>query len=160
IGSAYATVVARIYFACVLFGVIWYREHKRPSGLHDVPFALDLPRMTRLVRLGLPAALQVVLEVGVFGAAGAPAAKITAMALPASQIALNVASFFFMVPLGLSSAAAVRVGQAVGRRDPHGVRLAGWAALSLAIGFALVMSTAFVTIPGVFLRIFTHDPAL
>lgn len=160
IGSAYATVIARVYFACVLFVVIWYREHKRPSGLHDVPFALDLPRMRQLVRLGLPAAMQVVLEVGVFGAAGALAAKITPMALAASQITLNVASFFFMVPLGLSSAAAVRVGQAVGRRDPHGVRLAGWSALALAIGFALVMSTAFVTVPEVFLRIFTRDPAL
>jgi len=160
IGSAYATVFARIYFACLLFGVIWYREHKRPSGLHDVPFALDVPRMRQLVRLGLPAALQVVLEVGVFGAAGALAAKITPMALAASQIALNVVSFFFMVPLGLSSAAAVRVGQAIGRQDPHGMRLAGWSALSLAIGFALVMSAAFVTIPGVFLRIFTQDSAL
>src|SRR6185295_8170687 len=118
-----------------------YREHKRPSGLHDVPFALDLRRMRQLVRLGLPAAMQVVLDGGVFGAAGALAAKITPMALAASQITLNVPSFFFMVPLGLSSAAAVRVGQAVGRRDPHGVRLAGWSALALAIGFALVMST-------------------
>jgi len=160
IGSAYATVIARIYFACVLFAVIWYREHKRPSGLHDVPFALDVPRMRQLVRLGLPAALQVVLEVGVFGAAGALAAKITPMALAASQIALNVASFVFMVPLGLSSAAAVRVGQAVGRQDPHGVRVAGWSAISLAIGFALVVSTAFVIIPRVFLRIFTNDPVL
>src|SRR6185295_4389042 len=116
-----------------------YREHKRPSGLHDVPFALDLPRMRQLVRLGLPAAMQVVLEVGVFGAAGALAAKITPMALAASQITLNVASFFFMVPLGLSSAAAVRVGQAVGRRDPHGVRLAGWTALGLSLAITLTM---------------------
>jgi len=160
IGSAYATLVGRIYLACGLLGVILYRERERPSGLHDVPFAIDLARMWALVRLGFPAALQVALEVGVFAAAGALAARITPVALAGHQIVLNIASFVFMVPFGLGSAAAVRVGQAVGRRDPHGVRLAGGAALGLAVAFALVMSTAFVAAPRPFLRIFTVDPAL
>jgi MATE family, multidrug efflux pump len=160
VGSAYATVVARIYLAVVLFAVIWNRERTRPSGLHDVPFALDGPRMWRLVRLGLPAALQVTLEVGVFATAGALAARITPIALAANQIVLNIASFAFMVPYGLSSAAAVRVGQAVGRRDPHGVRVAGWSALGLSLAFAMCVSGIFATMPSPLLRIFTADATL
>lgn len=156
-GSAYATLAARVFLAIALFVVIAWRERTNPSGLHDVPFAIDRARMWALTRLGLPAALQVVLEVGVFAAVGLLAARITPIALAANQIALNIAAFVFMVPLGLSSAAAVRVGQAVGRRDPAGVRRAGWAALGISLAVALTMSTVFVVRPLPFLRIFTED---
>jgi MATE family multidrug resistance protein len=159
-GSAYATLVARLYMALFLLIVILVNERARPSGLHDVPFVFERARIWRLVRLGLPAAMQVTLEVGVFAAASALAARITPLALAANQIALNVASFFFMVPFGLSSAAAVRVGQAVGRGDPRGVRLAGWVALSLSLVYALMMSALFVVEPRIFLRMFTSDATL
>ncbi len=156
-GSAYATLAARVFLAGALFLVIVWRERTNPSGLHDVPFALDRVRMWSLTRLGLPAALQVMLEVGVFAAVGVLAARITPIALAANQIALNIAAFVFMVPLGLSSAAAVRVGQAVGRRDPAGVRRAGWVALGISLSVALTMSTVFLVRPLPFLRIFTED---
>ncbi len=80
------------------------------------PVTLDTARMWQLVRLGTPAALQLALEVGVFAAAAALAGRISPVALAANQMVLNIAGFFFMVPFGLSSAAAVRVGQAVGPR--------------------------------------------
>ncbi len=156
-GSAWATVTARIYLAAVLGAVILYRERKRPSGLHDVPFAIDIRRMRSLVRLGVPVAAQFTLEVGVFAAASGLAARISPIAVAAHQIALNVASFFFMIPFGLSSAAAVRVGQAVGRCDPAGVRLAGWTAVGLGLAFALCMSAALAAAPFPFLRVFTGD---
>jgi MATE family multidrug resistance protein len=159
-GSAYATLAARVYMAAVLFGVIWWREHARPSGLHDVPFDVEAQRMWSLVRIGLPAALQITLEVGVFATAAALAARITPLALAANQIVLNIVSFFFMVPFGLSSAAAVRVGQAVGRRDVDGVYLAGWSALGLSLVFALAMSLLYALAPGPLLRIFTNDASV
>ncbi len=64
-----------------------------------MPFEFEGARMWSLVRLGLPAALQITLEVGVFATAAALAARITPMALAANQIVLNIVSFFFMVPL-------------------------------------------------------------
>ncbi|MEI6244733.1 MAG: MATE family efflux transporter, partial [Acidobacteriota bacterium] len=136
-GSAYATLCARIYLAVFLFIVIWWRERQRPSGLHDVPFALDLPRMWRITKLGVPAALQITLEIGVFAMASALAGRISPLAIAANQVVLNVASFVFMVPLGLSSAAAVRVGQAIGRRDAPGLRIAGTCAFLIASAFML-----------------------
>ncbi len=159
-GSAYATLAARIYLAVALFVVIVWRERATPSGLHDVPFAVDAPRMWQLVKLGLPAALQITLEVGVFATVGALAARITPIALAANQIVLNITAFVFMVPYGFSSAAAVRVGQAVGRRDPDGIRHAGWTAIGLAVGVATVMSVVFVIAPEPFLRIFTRDASV
>jgi len=160
VGSAYATLAARVALAVFLWWVVLQRERRRPSGLHDVPFVWDTGRMWRLVRLGMPAALQVTLEVGVFAVAAGLAGRISPTALAANQIALNIAGFFFMVPFGLSSAAAVRVGHAVGRRDRHGVRLAGWSALGLSLVSATVVATLFVLIPRVFLRLFTQDPSV
>jgi MATE family multidrug resistance protein len=159
-GSAYATVAARIYLAAFLFIVIWWRERRRPSGLHDVPFAIDAERMWRLVRLGVPAALQLSLEIGVFAMASALAGRISPLAIAANQVVLNVASFVFMIPLGLSAAAAVRVGQAVGRRDPAGVRVAGTSAFILASAFMLFTAALYVIMPRQLLGLFTRDEAV
>lgn len=158
IGSAYGTLLARISLASVLAGAVLWRERQRSSGLHDVSWRPDLNRMYRLVRLGLPAASQLVLEVGVFAVASALAARISPGAVAANQIVLNIAGLFFMVPLGLSSAAAVRVGQAVGRADAAAARRAGWAALLLALASAIWAAGLFVAVPERLLGVFTVDP--
>ena len=157
IGSAYATLASRIYLAGFLWVVVLARERRNPSGFHDVPWRFEWARMARLLRLGLPAALQIMLEVGVFAFAGGLAARINPDALAANQIVLNIAGFFFMVPYGLSSAAAVRVGHAIGRGDPQRARRAGWVALGLGASFATVMSVVFALAPSPFLEIFTRD---
>ena len=159
-GSAYATVFARIYLALFLFAVIWWRERQRPSGLHDVPFSIDLARIWRLVRLGVPAALQLSMEIGVFAMASALAGRISPLAIAANQVVLNVASFVFMIPLGLSAGAAVRVGQAVGRRDAPGVRLAGTSAVLLASAFMLFTAALYVVMPRQLLGLFTSDESV
>ena len=156
VGSAYATLLARVCLMATLAIVIVRREHGR-HGLFDVPWAPDLRRMWRLIRLGAPAAVQITLEVGVFATAAALAARISPVALAANQIVLGIASFMFMVPYGLSSAAAIRVGQAVGRGDLPGARLAGWSAIGLALAAALTMSCLLVVAREPLLRIFTQD---
>ncbi len=159
-GSAYATLIARIYLALFLFVVIWWRERQHPSGLHDVPFAVDAARMWRIARLGVPAALQITLEVGVFAMASSLAGRISPLAIAANQVVLNVASFVFMIPLGLSAAAAVRVGQAVGRRDSPGLRIAGKSAFLLASAFMLFTAALYVIMPRQLLGLFTRDESV
>jgi MATE family multidrug resistance protein len=159
-GSAYATLAARIALAVFLGVVIMRRERRAPTGLRETPFVRDGRRIAQLLRLGTPAALQLTLEVGVFTVAAGLAGRISPAALAANQIVLNIASFFFMVPFGLGSAAAIRVGQAVGRGDPPGVRQAGWCALGLAALVAVVVALLFVAAPEPLLRIFTDEPAL
>jgi multidrug resistance protein, MATE family len=159
-GSAYATVLSRIGLAVSLFCVILYNERDRPSGLHDVPFKWETERVGRVFRLGWPAALQITLEVGVFAAASAMAAKIGPMASAANQVVLNIAGLIFMIPFGLGSAAAVRVGQAIGRGDHEGMRRAGWTALALG---SIVMSGSallFLIMPAPLIRIYSSDPGV
>jgi MATE family multidrug resistance protein len=71
-----------------------------------------------------------------------------------------VISITFMVPLGISSAAAVRVGQAVGRKDPRGVAAAGWAALALSTLFMGAAGVALWAFPRGIVGIYTRDAAV
>jgi len=160
VGAAYATVLARTAIAVFLLGVIAHRERDRPSGLHDVPFRWDGPRVWRIIRLGLPAAGQNMLEVGIFAMASALAGRITPTSVAAHQVVLNIVSFIFMVPFGLGSAAAVRVGHAIGRRDWLGARDAGWAALTLAAGVMLASAVLFAVAPRWLVSLFTKEPGV
>jgi MATE family multidrug resistance protein len=157
-GSAWATLLARVFMAGWLWVVVLRSDrHRRPS-LRDTPLHLDLARQRTLFALGLPAAGQAVLEVGVFAAATALAGRVSSDALAAHQIALNMAAFTFMVPFGLASAAAVRVGYAVGRQDPHGVASAGWTAIGIGVAFMTIAAIVFLAVPGPLIRTFTRDP--
>ena len=111
----------------------------------------------RLLALGAPAASQLTLEVGAFAAATALAGRLAPASLAAHQIAINYAALSFMVPLGISSAGAVRVGHAVGRRDPQGAARAGWTALLFAVLFMSAAASLFLLAPRLLLRAFTSD---
>lgn len=156
-GAAWATVASRLVMAAALLGVIVYREHGRTPGLFHTRLRLDWVRIRRLIGLGFPAAMQVTLEVGVFAAATALAGRLTPAALAAHQIALHIAGFTFMIPLGVASAGAVRVGHAVGRRDTAGVRRAGWTALLFGAGFMACSAVVFITVPRLLIGAFTSD---
>jgi MATE family multidrug resistance protein len=156
-GSAWATVIARIGMAGVLLCVILQRERGRRPGLFATPVLIEIARMRRLLALGLPAASQVTLEVGVFAAATALAGKLAPASLAAHQIAINIVAFTFMVPLGVASAGAVRVGQAVGRRDGAGAVRSGWTALLFGTFFMSCAAVVFLLGPRRLIGAFTPD---
>jgi multidrug resistance protein, MATE family len=159
-GSAWATVCARVVMAGVLLGVILYREHGRRPGLFETSLRIEPSRMRQLLALGLPAAGQVTLEVGVFAAATALAGRLAPASLAAHQIAINLAAFTFMVPLGVASAGAVRVGQAVGRRDPAGAARSGWTAILFGALFMSSAAAAFLIVPRTLIGAFTSDASV
>jgi MATE family multidrug resistance protein len=156
-GAAWATLGSRIYMAGYLLVPIVRHEARHPSGLWHTRVAVEPDRLGRLVRLGTPAALQLVLEGGVFAAVTALAGRLDPVSLAAHQIALNVAGTTFMVPLGVSSAAAVRVGHAVGRRDPPAAGRAGWVALALGVSFMGAAALVLIAGPVWLVRIFSSD---
>ncbi len=159
-GSAWATVIARIGMAAVLLVVIVRRERGRRPGLFATPLRIEFPRLRRLVGLGFPAASQITLEVGVFAAATALAGRLAPVSLAAHQIAVNIAAFTFMVPLGVASAGAVRVGLAVGRGDAAGAARSGWTALLFGAVFMACAATTFLLVPRQLIGAFTPDRAV
>ncbi len=156
-GAAWATVIARVYMASFLYFAIVRVHHDRRHAHPRVPFAFDMTRMRRLVALGAPAASQLVLEVGAFAAVSGLAGKLDPVSLGSHQIALNLAALSFMIPLGLSSAGAVRVGHAIGAGDARRARHAGWTALGIGAVIMAAVGLVFIVAPGLLLRPFTTD---
>lgn len=108
--------------------------------------------------LGLPAGLQMLAEVLVFSLVTALVGRLGANVLAAHQLTLNLASFTFMVPMGLSHAAAARVGQALGRGDEREAAMLGRAATMLAVAFMAVCGICFAALPSFFFGIFSAPP--
>jgi MATE family multidrug resistance protein len=174
-GSGYSTSIARVYMAGVLLAALVWEERKprqlldgsvsdassepRPSG-SGWSFNPDISRLWRMARLGLPAATQILAEGGVFGVVTVFAAKLDAASLAAHGIAVTVVSTTYMVPLGISSAAAVRVGQAAGRKEPRGVAASGWSAIAIGACFMATAGVALWTAPRWIVGIITHDAAV
>ena len=146
VGSGWSTAISRLYLASVLVGYLLWYDRKHRTELLRTPIDIDLPRIRRLITLGLPAAIQFTLESGVFALVTALIARLGAVPLASHQIALNTVAFTYMVPLGIASAAAVRVGQAIGREDPRGAGDAG--------GTAIFLGAAFMTCAGAILLLF------
>ncbi|MBV8206380.1 MAG: MATE family efflux transporter [Acidobacteria bacterium] len=156
-GSGWSTCVARIYMAAVLAAAAWKAARAAPYS--KAP-AVDWVRVRRLLGLGLPAAMQILMEIGVFATVGTLIGKLGAVPLAAHQIAINCAAFTYMVPLGISSAAAVRVGNALGRGDSEGARDSGWMAILLGAGFMAAAGVFLAAMPRVIARAFTGDGAV
>jgi MATE family multidrug resistance protein len=157
-GSGWSTCIARIYMAGVLVITLLWVEAKRalPGWVHAL--RVDARRVWALLKLGAPAASQIIFEIGAFSAATALIAKLGPVPLSGHEIALNCAALTFMVPLGISSAAAVRVGQQLGRKDPAGAKRAGWSAILLGATFMTCSGLVFVSFPTVIARMFSPDP--
>ena len=160
-GAAWATVASRVYMAVALAVVIaWHERETTRARFFATPLRIEAGRLWRLVKLGFPAATHLSAEVGVFAAATALAGRLDPIALTSHQIALNVASVTYMVPLGVASAGAVRVGQAIGRRDPLAASQAGWTAIAIGVGFMGCAALCLFTVPAQIIGLFTHEPAV
>ncbi len=160
VGSALSTCLARVYMALMLAAFIWWFERKTEPGFANIFRRPDWARIRLLIRIGLPAATQILLEIGAFGAAAVLAGRLNPVALASHQIALNCAAVTFMVPLGISSAAAVAVGQAIGRGDPADARRSGFIAIGLACAFMSCSALAFMLIPQPILRVYTTNAGI
>ena len=156
-GAGWATCLSRIYMAAVLLGYVFHHDRRYGTGLMQTPLAVDTARILKLVRLGLPAALQITFEVGVFAVATTLIGRLSADVLAAHQIAINAVSLTFMVPLGIGAAAAVRVGQALGRGDVKAARRSGWTATLLGGGFMCCAAVVFLAAPQPIIRAYTSN---
>jgi MATE family multidrug resistance protein len=127
--------------------VVWFATYRRPFRKYHVFghfWRMDWPLMRRLIVIGAPISFSFLLEYGLFGAAGLLMGLISTTALAAHQIALQVAAILYMVPFGISMAATVRVGHAVGRGDAGAIRRAGHVATWLGIVLAAVLTLAVI----------------
>jgi MATE family multidrug resistance protein len=156
LGSAWATTVSRWFMAALLLVLGWRELERHFRRL--APGVFDVQALGRMLKIGGPIGAQMMVESGVFGTVALLMGWLGVVQVAAHQVAINLASLTFMVPLGVSSAAAVIVGHAVGRGDPAAVRRGTLAALAIGAGFMAVMAAVLIAVPGPLARLYTADP--
>lgn len=151
-GSGVATLLARS--VAVGFIALWLRRERSAGG------GLERARFRAMLEMGVPAGGSLLFESGAFAAAALMMGWLGATALAAHQIALSCASLTFMVPLGLSMAASIRISKALGGGRRASLRAIGFGVLGLSGVIMLGFATVFLTAGAQLARGFTADPAV
>jgi MATE family multidrug resistance protein len=155
VGSGWASTLSRwlMLLGLLLFSWPLLAPFLRPWRRET----FQIRPLVRMLRLGAPIGIQFELEFGAFGAIGILMGWLGTVSMAGHQVAINLASLTFMVPLGVSQASAVLVGQGVGREDPPGARRAAGAGLLLGVSFMALTAVLFLLFPGVLAGVYTAD---
>jgi MATE family multidrug resistance protein len=138
-GAGIATTLVNLGMCAAGFWVAYRQPPFKKYRVLGRFWRADWPLLWKLVVVGAPISGAFLLEYGLFASAAVMVGWLGTVPLAAHQIALQTAAIVFMVPLGVSMAATVRVGQAVGRNDAAATRRAGFAAIGLGAGFMAAM---------------------
>jgi MATE family multidrug resistance protein len=158
VGSGWATTISRWLMAIVL---LWgcrnaLVPYLRRWSREDLAFA----PLWRMIRIGFPIGLSLWIEFMAFSVALVLVGTLGVNQLAGHQITIMLAALTYMVPLGVSAAAAVLVGQAVGRGDPEAARREASAALACGIAFMSVTAIILIACAPWLARVFTPDPGI
>jgi MATE family multidrug resistance protein len=157
IGSAISTVISRWLMFGIILALGW--KEMRAAILPWHAESLRIAPLMRMLRVGVPLALQQWLEVAVFALGAVWIGWFGTVPLAGHEIALNLASITFMVPIGVASAAAAMVGRAIGRRDLAAAKRDAVAAHVVGVGFMTVSAVLFLTFPVSIAGVFSSDAA-
>jgi MATE family multidrug resistance protein len=151
-GAALATV------ACTILQLVWVGMAAfRIDVQGPVDRGWSQREIARAFHVGLPLALQMGAEVGIFALVGVLASRLGTLHLAAHQLAISIASFTFTIALGIAAAGSVRVGRAIGAQDVRGTRIAGHVAFVLGMLVMGVSALAFAVFPRGIARLVTNQ---
>lgn len=148
----------------LIFGVlvIYMATHSTYRDLHIFSRA-TLPRapaFREILVLGVPIAIMITAEAGLFNAVSIMMGTLGAAVAAAHQVAINFASTLFMIPLALSSATTVRVGHALGSGNAAAARHNGWLGILLCAGFMTFSAALLLLFRDAVVGLYTSDPAV
>ncbi len=157
-GSAVASVIGRTSLPLIL---LWQgRDVLLPLLRERDDRLFEIAPLQRMLRIGVPVGVQYLLEVGVFNAVAILMGAQATTTLAAHQVAINLASFTFMMPLGIGAAASVLVGQAIGRDDANAARRAAVAALSAGLVASALTTGLFLAVPRLLASAYVTEPGV
>ena len=152
LGSAWASTIARTLLFVVI--LVIDRKDLRPLLRFDRE-AFRWRPLIHTVKLGLPIGLHLQLEIFAFSVIALLMGGLGTTTMAAHQVAINLASLTFMVPLGVSQATAVLVGSAIGAGRSGAARRAASSGLILGAGFMSLTALAFIAVPELLARAYT-----
>lgn len=158
VGGAWATCGARTFLAVAMLLYILRMPEARAMGVFTKP-ERDRAAASEQRRIGYGAGISNFFEVAAFASMNLIAGWISALAIAAWAIVLNVAAIVFMVPLGLATGAAVLVGKAYGARDLAAVNRAGVIVFGVTFVFGIVIALAILPTAELIAHGYTRDAA-
>ncbi len=158
-GAAIASITVQILSMAVLLAYAGLLRDLRHYRLFQRFWRPDWAAMGQVFRLGWPIGVTLLAESGLFSATAVMMGWIGTMELAAHGIVLEVTAMAFMVHLGLSNAATIRTGHAFGSQDAQGLRDGARVVIALSLAFALVVITAFLTLPRPLVSVFLDPTA-
>ena len=156
VGGGWATLGARVALCVFMLAYIARMAEATELGVFRRPIR-DRAAEAEQRRIGFGAGLSNVFEVAAFNSLNIIAGWIGALAVAGWAIVLNVTAVIFMVPLGLATAAAVRVGSAYGAGDPAGERRATAVALGVTAVYGVLVGLVVLPLAGPIVGVYTHD---
>lgn len=149
-GAGVATLISRVIMAILM---MWMIKTKW-SGI-KVRFNWEGVR--ELLKLGLPSGMQYVFEVGAFATAAIMVGWISAEALAAHNIALNLAAISYMAATGLAAASSIRIGNQMGLKDKQNLRTAGFSAFAMVVAFMAICGLLFIVFRNVLPSLYINN---
>ena len=146
-GSGLATSLSQLAMLGVLVGYSFIDPLLRRHRLFNDPWRPHWPSFAQLWRLGAPTGAMIAVEIAIFASTVLVMGLIGDAALEAHAMVFQIASLTFMVPLGVSQAATVRVGHAYGARDARQVSRAGWTAFWMVLAFMATSAATMLLVP-------------
>lgn len=137
VGAAWASLGTNLIIMAVLVGWLYIHKHYRQYELLTRVWRSDWSVFWRVAKLGFPISISILAEISMFSGASLLMGWIGPVELAAHGIALQLAAIAFMIPLGISGAATIRVSNAHGRENMSDITLASKAALVVAMVFAV-----------------------
>lgn len=154
VGAGYATTISYVYLFIALFVYAQSQRSLREYRVFDRWRWPNSKYLGELFRVGLPMGVTFSIESGFFSVTGILIGTLGAVPLAAHQIALQLASFSFMLPLSVALATTIRVGNLIGAGRPVVARHAGWLAIGMGAGVMMVSATAFALSPKPLIALF------
>ena len=160
-GAGVGTILTRIIISIMLLVFILksYR-FKQYIQIRKSAWKVKWEGMKQLIKLGVPSSLQYGLEVGAFSLSGIMIGWFGATQQAAHQIALNLASFTFMIIMGISTAGSIRVSNAYGKNEIEKLRKIGYSTLLFGGGFGLCFALFFILFHNYLPYIFNQETAV
>ena len=158
-GAVLATSITRWLMFAALFAYLVWMDDRDAYGLL-APIEQPWRLQARFIRLGVPMALSYSFETTAFMTITMMAGLMGSAHVAAYQAVMNVVALCFMVAIGMATASAVRVGNAVGRRDMPGMRAAGWVGAGLIAVIMAVLALVLAAFREPIMAIYTDDPGV
>ena len=161
VGAAWGTLLSRFMMLWYLWFLLKKKEKSKAYVTHIKLFVLDKLMLKKLINLGTPSSMQMFFEVAIFTAAIWLSGLLGKNPQAANQIALNLSSMTFMVAMGLSVAAMIRVGNQKGLKNYSELRRIAFSIFLLGACFAVCFGLLFLVFHGQLPKLYVdYDDAI